>query len=97
MMSQLTVKIFVLLGAESSESHQAPNPKHQRAKDVAKRTKASKPSWLLALEIVTGIMVGSLFLVALLTAFQRCNSKSAIIIPWKKSGSGKDHVVVYIG
>ncbi|MBA0762073.1 hypothetical protein Gotri_024626 [Gossypium trilobum] len=83
-------------GAESSESHQAPSPKHQRAEDVAKRTKASKPAWLLALEIVTGIMVGSLFLVALLTAFQRCNSKSAIIIPWKKSGSGKDHVVVYI-
>ncbi|KAE8677985.1 putative LRR receptor-like serine/threonine-protein kinase [Hibiscus syriacus] len=51
---------------------------------------------LLVLEIVAVIMVGSLFLFALLAAFQRRNNKSAIIIPWKKSGSEKDNVVVYI-
>ncbi|OMO79494.1 hypothetical protein CCACVL1_13636 [Corchorus capsularis] len=78
------------------KSHQAPSPKHRPAAATAKHQKASKPAWLLALEIVTGTMVGSLFLVALLTAFQRCNNKSAIIIPWKKSGSEKDHVTVYI-
>ncbi|KAK6263079.1 hypothetical protein QUC31_008895 [Theobroma cacao] len=83
-------------GAMLSRSHQAPSPKHRPAEDVAKHQKASKPAWLLALEIVTGTMVGSLFLVALLTAFQRCNSKSAIIIPWKKSGSEKEHVTVYV-
>ncbi|KAL4333806.1 hypothetical protein GQ457_07G009070 [Hibiscus cannabinus] len=84
-------------GVLPSEKHEAPSPtRHQHAEEVAKHTKASKPAWLLILEIVTGIMVGSLFLFALLVAFQRCNNKSAIIIPWKKSGSGKDHVVVYI-
>ncbi|XWS38382.1 hypothetical protein CRYUN_Cryun19dG0126300 [Craigia yunnanensis] len=83
-------------GPQPIRSHQAPSPKHRPAEDVAKHQKASKPAWLLALEIVTGITVGSLFLVALLTAFQRCKSKSAIIIPWKKSGSEKEHVTVYI-
>ncbi|XVE64864.1 hypothetical protein DITRI_Ditri07aG0135900 [Diplodiscus trichospermus] len=85
-------------GPQPSRSHVAPSPKHRpaAAEDVSKHQKASKPAWLLTLEIVTGIMVGSLFLVALLTVFQRCNSKSAIIIPWKKSGSEKEHVAVYI-
>ncbi|GMJ04405.1 hypothetical protein like AT1G63430 [Hibiscus trionum] len=83
-------------GALPSEKHEAPTSRHQHAEDVAEHPKASKPAWLLVLEIVTGIMVGSLFLFALLAAFQRCNNKSAIIIPWKKSGSEKDHVVVYI-
>ncbi|KAM0069890.1 putative protein kinase RLK-Pelle-LRR-VI-2 family [Helianthus debilis subsp. tardiflorus] len=55
----------------------------------------SKPSWLLALEIVTGVMVGSLFLVAIFTTFHRCKNKSSIIIPWKKSGSDKDHMAFY--
>ncbi|XVE57860.1 hypothetical protein DITRI_Ditri04bG0124300 [Diplodiscus trichospermus] len=84
-----------LVGALPSRSHRAPSPKHQPAEDDAKHQKASKPAWLFSLEIVTGIMVGSLFLVALLTAFQRYNSKSAIIIPWKKSGSKKEHVAIY--
>lgn len=59
--------------------------------------KPGKPTWLLALEIVTGVMVGSLFLVALLTAVQRFNNKSSIIIPWKKSASEKEQMGVYIG
>ena len=73
------------------------NPSHQPTEYVSKHHGASKPVWLLALEIVTGTMVGSLFLVAVLAAFQRCNKKSSIIIPWKKSGSQKDHTAVYIG
>ncbi|KAI9174830.1 hypothetical protein LWI28_023327 [Acer negundo] len=72
------------------------NPKHRPADDVSKHQAASKPSWLLALEIVTGTMVGSLFLIALLTAFQRCNSKPSLIIPWKKSASEKEHMTVFI-
>ncbi|XVF52873.1 hypothetical protein PTKIN_Ptkin05aG0053500 [Pterospermum kingtungense] len=83
-------------GSQPTGSHQEPSPKHRPAEVVAEHQKSSKPAWLLALEIVTGIMVGALFLVALLTAVQRCNSKSAIIIPWKKSGSEKEHVTVYI-
>jgi hypothetical protein len=51
----------------------------------------------LALEIVTGTMVGCLFLIAFITALQRCKDKSSLIIPWKKSSSQKDHVTVYIG
>uniref|UniRef100_A0A7C9EYM3 Protein kinase domain-containing protein n=1 Tax=Opuntia streptacantha TaxID=393608 RepID=A0A7C9EYM3_OPUST len=58
--------------------------------------KASKPSWLLALEIVTGTMVGALICIAVLTALKIFKYKSSIIIPWKKSGSNKDCLDVYI-
>ncbi|KAJ6946291.1 hypothetical protein NC651_001137 [Populus alba x Populus x berolinensis] len=73
------------------------NPKQQHAEDLSNQQRsASKPAWLLALEIVTGTMVGCLFLIAFITALQRCKDKSSLIIPWKKSSSQKDHVTVYI-
>ncbi|KAK4771408.1 hypothetical protein SAY87_031940 [Trapa incisa] len=70
--------------------------KHHPSGDGPKHQKTSKPAWLLALEIVTGTMVGSLFFVAIITALHRCNSKSSIIIPWKKSASEKEHTAVFI-
>ncbi|XP_058200773.1 probable LRR receptor-like serine/threonine-protein kinase At1g63430 isoform X2 [Rhododendron vialii] len=72
------------------------NPDHRPAQNGNKHEAASRPAWLLALEIVTGTMVGALFLVALLTAVRRCKSKPSILIPWKKSASSKDHVTIYI-
>lgn len=90
------------LGASPpGKSHSDVISKHRSANDAAndeaKHQRTSRPTWLLALEIVTGTMVGSLFLIALLTALHRCNSKSSIIIPWKKSASEKDHISVYVG
>ncbi|XP_031376705.1 probable LRR receptor-like serine/threonine-protein kinase At1g63430 isoform X1 [Punica granatum] len=73
-----------------------PTAKHRSSGDGNKHEKASRPAWLLALEIVTGTMVGSLFLVAIFTALHRCNTKSSIIIPWKKSGSEKEQTAVFI-
>ncbi|KAK0608691.1 hypothetical protein LWI29_034518 [Acer saccharum] len=67
-------------------THPRGNPKHQPTDDVSKHQATSKPAWLSALKIVTGTMEGSLFLVALLTAFLRCNSKPSLIIAWKKVG-----------
>ncbi|RAL50733.1 hypothetical protein DM860_015880 [Cuscuta australis] len=68
-------------------------PSHHRAA-------SSKPTWLLALEAVTGVMAGTLFVVALLTAFHKFKSRPSIIIPWKKSGSQKeeekDHMTIYV-
>jgi len=95
----LTLNFYFIAGASpaSAKSQPVVNPSHQPTEYVSKHHGASKPVWLLALEIVTGTMVGSLFLVAVLAAFQRCNKKSSIIIPWKKSGSQKDHTAVYIG
>ncbi|XP_029127672.1 probable LRR receptor-like serine/threonine-protein kinase At1g63430 isoform X1 [Cajanus cajan] len=84
-------------GASPAKSQPVVNPYHQTTEYVTNHHGASKPIWLLALEIVTGTMVGSLFLVAVLAAFQRCNKRSSIIIPWKKSSSQKDHMAaVYI-
>ncbi|KAF7810264.1 putative LRR receptor-like serine/threonine-protein kinase [Senna tora] len=83
-------------GASPAKSHPLINPKHRPADYLSKHQRASKPAWLLALEIVTGTMVGALFLVAVVTALQRVNNKSSIIIPWKKSASEKEHTTVYI-
>ncbi|XP_027361446.1 probable LRR receptor-like serine/threonine-protein kinase At1g63430 [Abrus precatorius] len=82
-------------GASPAKSQPVVN-RNRQPTDYATKHRASKPVWLLALEIVTGTMVGSLFLVAVLATFQRCNKKSSIIIPWKKSSSQKDHTAVYI-
>ncbi|KAB5573588.1 hypothetical protein DKX38_000782 [Salix brachista] len=80
-----------------ARAQQTTNSKHQPVEDLAmQHRRASKPAWLLALEIVTGTMVGCLFLVAFITALQRCKNKSTLIIPWKKSSIQKEHVTVYI-
>ncbi|GMY30289.1 probable LRR receptor-like serine/threonine-protein kinase At1g63430 [Fagus crenata] len=85
-------------GSPPSKGHTGANSKHLPPEYLSKRQGASKsnPTWLLALEIATGTMVGCLFLVGIFTAVQRCNGKSSIIMPWKKSASGKDHMTVYI-
>ncbi|XP_057978342.1 probable LRR receptor-like serine/threonine-protein kinase At1g63430 isoform X2 [Malania oleifera] len=90
-------RVGALCGAiPPGKSHPVVHPKHEHATDGYKHRGASKPAWLLALEIVTGTMVGSLFLVALFTTLQKCKSRSSIIIPWKKSGSEKEHLTIYV-
>lgn len=79
-----------------AKSHTGVNTKNQPGENKSDHPTGSKPAWLLALEIVTGVMVGSLFIVALLTTLLKCKSKSPIIIPWKKSSSEKDHFTIYI-
>lgn len=84
-------------GAPPSSNHPVVNTQHQPVEDRSThQPKASKPAWLLALEIATGIMVGSLFIVALVTTLQKCKGKPSIIIPWKKSASDKDYKMMYI-
>ncbi|KAK9668165.1 hypothetical protein RND81_13G038900 [Saponaria officinalis] len=82
--------------AKTTQSKPSANTKHKSPEDETEHPSNSKPSWLLAVEVVTGTMVGVLFLTALLTGLKRCNSKSSLIIPWKKSGSDKDRLAVYI-
>lgn len=72
------------------------NNKHRTVEGRAKHKSASKPTWLFVLEVVTGVIAGSLFLVAILAAIQKCKNESSIIIPWKKSASRKDHMAVYV-
>ncbi|XP_028065234.1 probable LRR receptor-like serine/threonine-protein kinase At1g63430 isoform X2 [Camellia sinensis] len=89
-------------GAPPAKHRSGVNPNNRPAQDGTKHQatlkpiSASKPAWLLALEIATGTMVGSIFLVALLTALQRCKSNSSITIPWKKSASDNGHMTTYI-
>ncbi|CAA3025311.1 probable LRR receptor-like serine threonine-kinase At1g63430 [Olea europaea subsp. europaea] len=83
-------------GASAVKNHPAVNTKHRPVEDRSKhQANSSKPAWLLALEIVTGVMVGSLFVIAMLTAVQKCKSESSII-PWKKSASEKDYTTICI-
>lgn len=84
-------------GASPAQGHPVVKPKHlSKAEHESKHEGGSKPAWLLALEIATGTMVGSLFLIGIFTAIQRFNNKSSIIIPWKKSSSEKEQISVYI-
>ncbi|KAL0803152.1 hypothetical protein Bca101_058328 [Brassica carinata] len=78
--------------AQLVKTHESPStsPKHQSAEIVAKHHRASRPKCLLALEIVTGSMVGLLFLVALFSALHRWNNRPSLLIPWKKSSSQKE-------
>ncbi|KAK6773279.1 hypothetical protein RDI58_028517 [Solanum bulbocastanum] len=68
------------------------NNKHRTVEGRAKHKSASKPTWLFVLEVVTGVIAGSLFLVAILAAIQKYKNESSIIIRWKKSASMKDHM-----
>ncbi|KAL3498818.1 hypothetical protein ACH5RR_041550 [Cinchona calisaya] len=88
----------VKAGAPTPKSHPVVNTKqHPPVEDDSKHhTGTSRPAWLLALEIVTGVMVGSLLLVLLVSALKKCKSKPSIIIPWKKSASEKDYTAIYI-
>ncbi|KAL1569061.1 putative LRR receptor-like serine/threonine-protein kinase [Salvia divinorum] len=86
-----------LCGSMQPPKGQSVNPKHLPTAEVAKgRTNASKPLWLLALEIGTGTIVGILFVIALFTASQKWKRKHSVMIPWKKSSSAKDDVSIYI-
>ncbi|KAK6137440.1 hypothetical protein DH2020_028797 [Rehmannia glutinosa] len=79
------------------KTHPGVNAKRRPIEDRSKHQSTdSKPAWLLALEIVTGIMVGLLFVVALFTAVQKWKRKPSLIIRWKKSASAKDYMTVYI-
>ncbi|KAJ9549888.1 hypothetical protein OSB04_022431 [Centaurea solstitialis] len=72
--------------------------KHQPAEDKNRKPdlRGSKPVWILALEVVTGVMVGSIFLAAIVVAAHRCKVRPQIVIPWKKSVSDKDHTAIFI-
>lgn len=82
--------------AKSHSRTKSPKDKPLAMDNEVKPPKASRPSWLLALEIATGTMVGALICIAVLTALKIFKYKSSMIIPWKKSGSHKDRLDAYI-
>ncbi|CAO2827225.1 unnamed protein product [Amaranthus hypochondriacus] len=84
------------LAPAKTHSNASVRTKSKPSKSEVSHHNTSKPTWLLALEIVTGTMVGVLFVTALITGYKRCDHKSSMIIPWRKSGSGKDRLAVYI-
>ncbi|KAJ4953955.1 hypothetical protein NE237_030787 [Protea cynaroides] len=82
-----------------AKSHPRANLKHQHAEKSPKHHEASKPAWLLPLEIVTGTVAGLLLLIAAFTAAKRCQTKPSDIIPWKKKANGKvhkNHLIIYM-
>ncbi|XP_071692864.1 probable LRR receptor-like serine/threonine-protein kinase At1g63430 [Rutidosis leptorrhynchoides] len=83
----------------------APPAKPLNSEDLKNRTAedkqdadshSAKPAWLLALKVVTGVMVGSVFLAALIIAARRCKRRPLIIIPWKKSQTRKENMEIFI-
>ncbi|CDP09761.1 unnamed protein product [Coffea canephora] len=84
-------------GAPTPKSHPVANSRHHPVEHNSKhQTSTSRPAWLLALEILTGVMVGALLLVVLVSALHKWQNRPSIIIPWKKSASGKDYTAIFI-
>ncbi|KAL1559821.1 putative LRR receptor-like serine/threonine-protein kinase [Salvia divinorum] len=84
--------------APPNKTHAGMNTKHKAIDDRSSRhqSKNSKPVWILVLEIVTGFMIGLLFVVAIFTiAHKWKRRRPSIIIPWKKSSSTKDCMTMY--
>ncbi|KAK9121314.1 hypothetical protein Syun_018931 [Stephania yunnanensis] len=79
-----------------AKSHPGATSNHQHAEVASKHHGESKPAWLLALEILTGAIVGLLLLLAVLTAVKKCKGRPPVIIPWKKGSSGKDQMIISI-
>uniref|UniRef100_A0A7N0SZ47 Protein kinase domain-containing protein n=1 Tax=Kalanchoe fedtschenkoi TaxID=63787 RepID=A0A7N0SZ47_KALFE len=72
------------------------NSRHHPTAAIAEHQNASKPAWLLAIEIVTGTMVGSLIVLATLTAIMKCKTRWPVIIRWKKSPCLKKQMSIFI-
>ncbi|KAG9145101.1 hypothetical protein Leryth_008915 [Lithospermum erythrorhizon] len=84
--------------ATHAKLHSEFDPKNHLVADIPKRhATTSKHALLLALEIGIGVIVGSLFVVALFTFLQKFKNKASIVIPWKRSGSQNNYQAVYIG
>ncbi|KAG9441177.1 hypothetical protein H6P81_017031 [Aristolochia fimbriata] len=83
-------------GTPPAKVHQAPKPEKKHFEYETAHHKSSKPTWLLALEITTGVIVGLLLLFAIFAAIKRFRAKPSVIIPWKKAGSMKDHTTISI-
>ncbi|KAL1547628.1 putative LRR receptor-like serine/threonine-protein kinase [Salvia divinorum] len=84
--------------ASLNKTHAGVNTKHRPVEDrpSGHQSRSSKPVWILVLEIVTGFLIGSLFVVAVFTIAHKWKRRPSIIIPWKKSSSTKDYMTMYI-
>ncbi|MCL7046241.1 hypothetical protein MKW94_029275 [Papaver nudicaule] len=82
--------------SQPAGSHQPANVGHQHAKGESKHKRKSQPAWLLALEIITGILAAVILLFAVLAAVRKCNGKYHFGTPWKKVRSGNESMFMYI-
>ncbi|XP_047940352.1 probable LRR receptor-like serine/threonine-protein kinase At1g63430 [Salvia hispanica] len=83
--------------ASPNKTHAGMNTKYNATEVRSSRhqSKNSKPVWILVLEIMTGLLIGLLFVVAIFTVVQMWKRRRpSIIIPWKKS-STKDCMTMY--
>ncbi|KAI3985318.1 hypothetical protein MKX01_033632 [Papaver californicum] len=83
-------------GASQPAASHAANVGHQHAEEGSKHQRKSQPAWLLALEIVTGIVAAIIILFAVLAAVKKCKGKCHVRIPWKKVRNGNEPIYMYI-
>lgn len=82
--------LLFLAGFQAAES---PKPGKRSPEDGAAHHGFTEPSWLIVLEVVTGIAIVLILLFGVITAFKRCRPKSSVIIPWKKTASLKEQMI----
>jgi hypothetical protein len=65
---------------------------------VHKHEKLQQPTWLLVLEIATGVLLVVFVVTAVVTASRSCKLKPSIrISSWNRSKSWSDEITVLIG
>ncbi|CAI9094020.1 OLC1v1029654C1 [Oldenlandia corymbosa var. corymbosa] len=83
-------------GAPTSNGRQVVSNSHHAVEDPKHHTSSPKPSWLLPLEIVTGVMVGTLVLGIIISALHKWKKKPFIINPWKRSASDRGYSTICV-
>lgn len=69
---------------------------HPTEKDKNQNRDSKPPVWLIVVEVMAGVSITSLFLIALLTLILRCKSKPSVLNLWRKSGNDKHLMSVYV-
>ncbi|CAI9262740.1 unnamed protein product [Lactuca saligna] len=69
---------------------------HPTEQDNYKIRHSKPPVWLLVVEVMTGVSITSLFLIALLTFILRCKSKPSVLNLLKRSTNNKHDMSIHI-
>lgn len=93
---QRTHKKCVTGGAQPETAQTAGKSRLRPTEFGNSKTRDSKPPvWILIVEVMTGVTITFIFLIALFTLILRCKSKPSVLNLWKKS-TNKHHTSIFI-
>lgn len=95
---KIQVSYFLNTGGTQPETAQIAGKSrlHPTEQDNYKIHHSKPPVWLLVVEVMTGVSITSLFLIALLTFVLRCKSKPSVLNLLKRSTNNKHDMSIHI-